>query len=85
MMNKKTIKEFLKPNKKKLLVFIILGIILLLIPIIPCENLLCSPGKCILERVPIFLCVPAECSWNLILLMYVSIYLFSCAVFRTKK
>jgi len=37
MMNKETIKEFLKPNKKKLLVFVVIDILLLFIPIIPCS------------------------------------------------
>lgn len=37
MFNKQSIKQFLKPNKKKILVFAVLGIILLFIPLIPCQ------------------------------------------------
>ena len=100
-MDKKRIKEFLKPNKKKLLVFVTLGIILLFIPMIPCaiyyyshsmpaginrgENLLCSPSKCILDLLPRYDGGITKCSWNLILLVYISVYLFSCAISGTKK
>jgi hypothetical protein len=72
-MNKETIKQFLNPNKKKFLVFVILGMILLFSPIIHCtiyhgggslldggwsENSLCSPLRCILDSNIIFSIMP---------------------------
>ena len=72
MVDKETVKEFLKPSKKKILVFVILGIILLFIPIIHCiiyhggnlpdggwsENSLCSPLRCIFDSSIIFSIMP---------------------------
>lgn len=74
MLNKQSIKQFLKPNKKKILVFAILGIILLLIPIIPCqiyydyghlesnglriENSLCRIFRCVLDTDIVFRIFP---------------------------
>ena len=59
MFSKQSIKQFLKPDKKKILVFVIFGIILSFAPMVFChiysdtldENLLISPFKYVLSTI----------------------------------
>lgn len=96
MMDKKIIKEFLKPSKKKILVFVILGMILLFSPIFHCtihhgrgslpdggwsENSLCSPLRCILDsNIPRVGGSSAVCSWDEVWIAYILAYIFSCLI-----
>lgn len=97
-MNKKIIKEFLKPTKKKILLFVILGIIFSFFPIIHCtiyyhalplgeqwsQTTICFPFECLLD---VILLKEgggfSDCSWSSIGLIYFSIYIFSCLIIST--
>ncbi len=85
-------KKFLKPTRKKVLVFVILCVILLFIPIILCnitypypdapiKTSLCSPFQCILDIVnPTIGGSCSHCNWIYAIFVVFIFYLFSCMI-----